>query len=546
MQTGGFDTIPIKDSDFKYTRDNDRILWTKNVFPIAEYIIQAIQTIPWSSYKFQGTSAFWVMTPGNTPIFEREDLKISTVTPTTPLYFYFGGSVYEIMNTLYERPGLPALHSYVDPTGDLDVMSILPRVILPPGKSSKEYLAYFFNELPLDIKKSQATRKNRKAFLFQENYKSAIRKALNSPELNANANSNTNTNAEPIETVGCKKNVFTGDNVTRSVIKRDTRHYSTFIEHYTDWIMDQFATTLQQYKKAGLFELLFGNTVQFNIENDAEGRFADRILCIGNLKLVRSYLPYMGLLKIQLIAKFQDMTRSDHICEFLLTLPNQPSIRETLKKYEDIEYKYHVLKGFPLSNFAELVRGNLDSLINRYSLYNTEIRHKFYNHVGRMQYLHDFFANNLNPYYEINPTKLTLSKKDYMELGITLAKFSFYIAENYFSKDIIHFDYKDRSNSSSSERSELRKSLVKTLLGSYPLFLLKKRKHGKYKSPFQTISFQEGDTLPARTEFVFVHLFDAVQSLPGRVLFEFKLDENDEINTLQLFLLLKYRGLVAF
>lgn len=551
MQKGGFDTIPIKDSDFKYTKDPDRILWTKNVFPIAEYIIQAIQNIPWSSYEFTGTSAFWGMTPGNSPTFEREDLEVTTNAPTTPLYFYFGGSVYEIMNKLYDRPNMPDLHNYVDPTGDLDVMSLLPGVILPAGKSSKDYFAYFFNQLPQDMKKLQATRKNRKGFLKGGNYNNNLRAAL----LNTNAEENVNTSnesnanqiaVEPVETLGCVNNIFTGANVTKGRTKRDPRRYCALIEHYTDWIMDHFAKHLKQYMNGGLFDLLFGNTVKFNIENDSEGRYADRIICIGNLKLVRSYLPYMGLIKIQLIAKFQNMTRSDHICEFLLTMPNQPSVNRTLKKYLEIDYKYHVLKGFPLSNFGELVRGNLDSLINRYSLYNTELRHKFYNHVGRMQYLHDFFKNNLNPYSEEDSKKLTLSKKEYMELGKYLTTFCFYIAENFFSTDIFYFDAKKQFlDMSPSEMTELRKTLVKSLIGSYPTFLLKMRTNGKYKSPFQTLSFARGDVLPARTEFILTELFNATDSLPPGVRYDLKLYK-DDMNIIQLFMFLKYRMIVMF
>lgn len=545
MQKGGFDIIPIKDSDFKYTQDPDRILWTKNVFPIAEYIIQAIQNIPWSTYTFEGISAFWSNTEA---VFQREDIQVKTNAPTS-LYFYFGGSVYEIMNGLYDRPGLPDLHSYVDPTGDLDVMIMLPNLTFPAGQSSKDYLAYFFNQLPQNMKKNQGTRKNRKVFFKGGNYNNNLENTNENKNNNENNNQNANENqnaVEPLETVGCTNNIFTGANATQGSIKRDSRRYCSLVEHYTDWIMDHFAKHLKQYMHGGLFELLFGNTVKFNIENDSEGRYADRIICIGNLKLVRSYLPYMGLIKIQLIAKFQNMTRSDHICEFLLSMPNQPSVNHTLKKYLEIDYNYHVLKGFPLSNFGELVRGNLDSLINRYSLYNTELRHKFYNHVGRMQYLHDFFKNNLNPYSEQDSKKLTLSKKEYMELGKYLTKFCFYIAENFFSTDIFYFDGKKqfRANMSPSEMTELRKNIVKSLIGSYPTFLLKKGTNGKYKSPFQSISFVKGEAIPARTEFILSELFDSVGSLPDSIRRQVKV--YNDINIIQLFMILKYLHVISF
>lgn len=538
MQRGGFDIIPIKDSDFKYTIDPDRILWTKNVFPIAEYIIQAIQNIPWSTYTFEGTSIFWKPS-GKT--FVSEELEVSTIPSTQSKYYYFGGSVFEIMNKLYTRQGMPNLHSYVDPTGDLDVILILPQVALPEGKSSDSYLGYFFRQLPY-----QSSGLQRRAPQMKSN--ASETGGLNANILNQNNFLNNAPAAEPLELIGCPNNVFTGANATLETVERDPRRYSAYIEHYTDWVMECFAENLNKYKRGGLFDLLFGNTVKFNLENDAEGRYADRVFCIGNIKLVRSYIPYMGLIKIQLIAKFKGMTRSDHICEFLLQMPSQPNSTLTLRRYESAPHEYHVLKGFPLSNFGELVRGNLDSLINRHSLHETTGRHKFYNHVGRMQYMHDFFNNNLNPYYETDAAKLTLSKKDYAELGNQMAKFSFYIAENFFSKEIFDFDYKRRYKGQINVpgMNELRIALLKSLIGSYPKFLLRKKSVGRgYKSPFKTIFFSYGDRIQARTEFVLAYLFEKLDELPRSVEKQIGY-EGFELDTLHLYLFLRYLGYVNF
>ena len=77
MQRGGFDIIPLKESDFKYTKDTNRILWTKNVFPIGEYIAQAILSIPWSTYKFKGTTTLWIEEDdnNNTPSFRYQTVQ---------------------------------------------------------------------------------------------------------------------------------------------------------------------------------------------------------------------------------------------------------------------------------------------------------------------------------------------------------------------------------------------------------------------------------------------------------------------------------------
>lgn len=534
MQRGGFDVIPIKDSDFKYTQDPDRIFWTKNVFPIAEYIIQAIQTIPWSTYTFEGSSAFWkaAVAVG----YERDDFDVKIQPSTKPAYYYFGGSVFEIMNKLYDRANMPNLHSYVDPTGDLDVMLIPPQLTLPAGKSKDRYYAYFFNQLSNNSRLAQSSNRFWRPVDSTNGH-------LN--QNNRNEPSSNTLIAEPLELQGCAADVFTGNNATREVVARDPRQYVKWIENYTDWIMDHFADNLKKYQKGGLFTLLFGNTVKFNLENDAEGRYADRVICIGNLKLVRSYLPYMNLIKIQLIAKFQGMKRSDHICEFLMEMPSSPNV--SLAKFESYEHKYHVLKGFPMSNFGELVRGNLDSMINRFDLYSTVIRHKFYNHVGRMQYLHDFFRANLNPYYESDPTKLTLTKADYMDLGNYLAKFCFYIAENYFTADIFDFDYKQqfRRNLSTNQMSTLRKNILQSLIGSYPRFLLKTRDNGKYKSPFKSIAFLRGGRIPARTEFYIIDLFEAADNIPYSIRYDLKLYE-DSINIIQLFMMLHFLSVLEF
>ena len=542
MQRGGFDIIPIKDSDFKYTIDPDRILWTKNVFPIAEYIIQAIQTIPWSTYSYSGTSTFWKVAGAT---YVSEDIGVTTAPVTSPLYYYFGGSVYEIMNKLFTRSGMPVLHNYVDPTGDLDVMLILPKLLLPEKKSSKDYYAYFFQQLPY---KPKTRRKQRS--IWQAAVASGDRS-------NNNNNNNNNTsrienvpNAEPPEIQGCANNVFTGENARQKATKRDPRRYASMIDDYTAWVMDQFATNLKKYAKGGLFDLLFGNTVKFNLDNDAEGRYGDRIICIGNIKLVRSYLPYMNLIKLQLIAKFKGMNRSDHICEFLLDMPAMPTIHTTLERFENIKHKYHTLKGFPMSNFGELVRGNLDSLINRYSLFNGVLRHKFYNHVGRMQYLHDFFKNNLNAYYENDSTKLTLTQERYMDLGNNMAKFSFYVAENFFSSKLFHFDSKNRFREDMNvrEMSELRESILQSLIGSYPKFLFRKgnkKVTKEFLSPFNTVSFEPGDTIPARTVFTLTYIFNVADKFPQELLDKMgRID--DAINTVQLFRILRVLGILTF
>ncbi len=508
MQQGGFNIKPIKDSDFRYTQSADRKIWVKNVFPIAEYLISAILKIPWSTYQFEGTSAFWKKTTTGT--FVREDLDIVASLPATPRFYFFGGSVYEIMNILYSKDtNIPELHDFVDPTGDLDVLGLHPLVTLPPNKSLSSYVPYFFEKLPVKGAVLKALVKREK-----------IRQGLNASTAGMLSNEGMREamaiDIEPPEIVGCE-GVPTNTASSALFTVRDSRRYTRYLEHYTDWIMDSFAANLNQYKKGTLFDSLFGNTVPFNLENDVEGRYADRIICVGNLKIVRSYLYYMGCIKIQLIAKFKDMQISDHVCEILIGCPSSPSdYKINLEKYLNAKQDFHVLKGVPLANFKSLVHDNLDSMVNRFSLHTGEKRHKFYNHVGRMKYLHDFFLKKLNSLGKTDATKITLSQDEYKELGKEMAYFTFYILENYFSGEIVNFSFAVRkelnrnptylSRWTGRETKRFSKIVVKSLIGAYPMFLLKKQgedfislvgdvKVSEYRAPF------------GRQEFDFENLF---------------------------------------
>ncbi len=467
MQRGGFDILPLKDSDFKYTQSQDRILWTKNVFPIGHYIADAVMKIPWKKYSYQGSCNLWkdnvdveesnsyttFTRKAGTPTYVKETIPLFAKYESSPGFYFFGGSVYELMNTLYRNEAdLPDLHSYVDPTGDLDIIVIPPTFNTTDEYDLEEYKVYFFESLQ--------------------------------PSTNA-------SNIEPQETQGCvdqSKNYNAGNRVVHEVVTRDSRRYNNFLDHFTSWIMDQFATNIKNMKKGTLFSSLFGNTVPFNLENDAEGRFADSVICIDNIKIVRSFLPYMSKIKIQLIAKFTGMTRSDHICEFLIHVPNNvDDYMGSLNQYtKNHDSDYLILKGIPMSNFKELINGNMDAMKNRFGFYkDPKYRHKFYNHVGRMLYLQKFLKRKVNRHDEKDPKKITLKFNDYQQMGYAMTYFAYYIF-NVFSETILHlFDYKIAAKMKKlgitiygsywEDEEEQNVKMLKRLIGIYPYFLLKKQ-----------------------------------------------------------------------
>jgi hypothetical protein len=276
---------------------------------------------------------------------------------------------------------------------------------------------------------------------------------------------------------------------TENTVKtsKDTRTYNALIENYTTWIMEQFALNLTTYKRGGtLWNSLFGNTVPFSIDEDAEGMFADKIICIDNLKIVRCFLPYMDKIKIQLIAKFQGMNHSDHICEFLLPMLNKLE-RQQFTKYGHKAESHQIQKKIPFSSFLELIDGNQDGASNRLRLLKGVHRHKFYNHIMRMAYLNQFFEAKVNKLNERNPSKLNLGQYTYGTTMMYLHEYCLFIFDQYFHN--VYFfalDYNmvDRfplnANtlqrlSTGSNSSQKRAELLDRLIGNFPKFFMEKK-----------------------------------------------------------------------
>jgi hypothetical protein len=478
MQKGGFNIKPLKDSEFKYTVDPNRILWTKNVFPIADFLIEAVLNIPWKTYRFEGRCNIWygadkeqtkniVWGTINSSQDDLEILQIPatiTATPQSSPYYFFGGCVYEILDRLYgKEPGVPKLRPLVDPTGDLDIYLRLPSItkFSPINKTSSKplesdfILSYAFEEKPPEV--------------------------VNNPNT-VTRNTYQNRPGRPRNTKDCAAE----DSLHTS---KDTRTYNALIESYTSWVMEQLAKNLLKYKGSGtLWNSLFGNTIPFSIDEDTEGMFADKIICIDNLKIVRCFLPYMEKIKIQLIAKFQGMDRSDHICEFLLPMSNIIE-RDLFMQYGNNREADQIQKGIPFSAFHELVQGNESGASNRLPLLNTTIRHKFYNHIMRMVYLNHFFEAKLNNINERNPSKLNFGRFLYATTMVQLNDYCLFILEQYFNNEYFFaMDYQmiDKLNPNTLQKlrnapnvPQKKAELLQNLIGNFPKFMMEK-KYGSY------------------------------------------------------------------
>lgn len=479
MQRGGFNITPLRESDFKYTIDPNRKLWTKNVFPIADYLIDAVLKIPWHTYRFEGNCSVWYgkekerkrgnrwnIKNAENGIFEYNKIQANIkAKPQDRPYYFFGGCVYEILDRLYgQDPGVPKLRSFVDPTGDLDVYLRLPKItsFVPLNASNPNdpflldyVVAYSFEESP----PTNPNDPNTVTLNTYKNRPGKVRNTTNCPSENA------------VQT------------------SKDARTYNALIDGYTTWIMEHFAKNLLAYKQGGtLWNSLFGNTVPFSIDEDTEGSFADKIICIDNLKIVRSFLPYMEKIKIQLIAKFDGMDRSDHICEFLLPMANTLSDSLYLQ-YGNNRDADQLQKGIFFSSFFELVQGNEDGAKNRMPLMVRENRHKFYNHIMRMAYLNAFFDVKVNRFNERNGSKIYLKPVNYSSTMFHISEYCLFILDTYFkSETFLALDYLviNTLNKNTLQRlrtdptTSIKKAeLLNRLIGNFPKFMMEK-KYGTY------------------------------------------------------------------
>jgi len=330
---GGLRLVSVHDEEFKYTRSAQRIQWTKNVFPIGQYLIQIVRKIPWTSYIFEDAIDLFYPLGENNEAFDpsKPDEFVATKVPIrtkwttiqkkveSPIlepYYFFGGCVYEILNTLI--PDIP-LREYVDPTGDIDVRLCLPYIETLESRDI-DFIDY---------------------------------------HLNADGTMNK------------------------------------LLHSYTVWLMEQVKIQFETLPKP-LFDKLFENTIPFDFHEHQEAAYSDIQIPIGNLWIVRVPFNDKGMIKIQVICKFVN-TEADHCLEFLLLIHPTPKFSQLNESILDLNNDRLMIRTFSLESFRRLLEGNLDSMKNRKFMFNDDnLRHKFYNHVGRMEYLNMFFSRETN------------------------------------------------------------------------------------------------------------------------------------------------------
>lgn len=309
---GGFNITPVFDKNFKYTKGRERITWEKNAFPLGKYFIPMIQSIPWKSYSFTGETTFTEKLSDDTDDYKITLQTIHASTKEFLPYCYFGGCVYEILDTIVPSN----IRKFIDPTGDIDVLLSMPSI-----------------------------------------------------------------------------DSFSADNdpYIHTKLVDGTETMSELLEHYTRWIYDQFLQRLRAFEQTPLFEKMFFNTIEFPLDSDDEGVFADLRTSVGKLWFVRCPLLDLGMVKLQLVAKFDTMESSEHIIEFVLSVVSIKEKDSTGVKVHKIRENHQrvtqIVSSLPIQSFARLLLENYEALKSREDFYGSNSQHKFYNHVGRFQYL---------------------------------------------------------------------------------------------------------------------------------------------------------------
>ena len=144
LQKGGLEPL-TKVPNFKYTFNEKRKIFIGYIYPYAEYFINCVTSMPFNSYTYNGNCEYTTDETSNNynPNSEYKNVENKTQIITQcsssshPLYFFTGGTVYEILNKNFNNVNL---YNYCDATGDIDVTLYPPKLTY----NEKGYV-YFLN-----------------------------------------------------------------------------------------------------------------------------------------------------------------------------------------------------------------------------------------------------------------------------------------------------------------------------------------------------------------------------------------------------------------
>ena len=303
---------------YKYTRDNDRKIFTENGSKYADDFISLIREIDWG-WRYEGENTFLRGTYNDDTDkvdFDFVKLECTATLPPVPC-FVFGGYVYELLNK-----ELGGLKKFLDPTGDVDVRINTPVVKLAERYKYEEVYNFWYED---------------------ENH----------TKLND--------------------------------------------------IIDKCSSYLFSAVLSKVSQLQIENTVDFDIrEDDDQGEVIDFVK-VGNVYVAKVCNPYS--LKIQVVCKFSNMEKPDHLFEMVWAIKKDPIGEDTeyLKHYKESNPQ---LQGVFVQDLKSLIVDNVGSANDRISLYGTVKQHKWFNHVQRLKYLNYIFKDFIKLYTDRSELEL--------------------------------------------------------------------------------------------------------------------------------------------
>lgn len=330
----------VRDADFKYTTSPARRNFVRHTYPIIDRLISLPSLIPWHTYEFEGVlehTYHWEIGRENHNV-QIPTRVVARYNEGTQVCSFFGGCCYEILHNQIknrrilgdEKAALaPPLRDFLDPTGDVDVH------FLRPPYNNVEYR----------------------------------------PNVAPGANAIIDAIlAEPVNTIIHNDNDYTDSTFTVP---------NALIQHWTAWIHAQVVTAV---RASGIAEALAAVTEETDYRRNYEGSHADLAERVGNIWVLRTFVS--GMAKIQLLVKYNDVEESDHMLEFVHRMnKNEANYVKNGKERTRNSESLH-LDGLIIQGIPDLIQGNLSGLTDRASLIgNINLQHKFYNHIGRLQYL---------------------------------------------------------------------------------------------------------------------------------------------------------------
>lgn len=117
LQKGGLEPL-TRVPNFKYTFNEKRKIFIGYIYPYAEYFISCVTSMPFNSYTYNGNCEY-------INVEDKTQIVSQCNSTNSPLYFFTGGTIYEILNKKFNNVNL---YNYCDATGDIDVTLYPPKL----------------------------------------------------------------------------------------------------------------------------------------------------------------------------------------------------------------------------------------------------------------------------------------------------------------------------------------------------------------------------------------------------------------------------------